>query len=94
MITAIRKLKGWLNPSLTCEEVNHFIVEYLEGALPSRPRALFEGHIARCPNCRPFLDQYRQTIEMVREAGADVPEPPEELVEATMTFLRQHAGTF
>ncbi len=94
MITALRKLRNWLGRPLRCEEVNHFIVEYLDGTLAPRPRALFDAHVAACPNCSPFLEQYRQTIALVREAGADVPEPPEELVEATMNFLRQHADAF
>ena len=90
MNTVIRKIKSWLGYSLTCEEVNRFIIDYLEGILPPRPARLFEKHIAQCPNCGPYFDQYKTTVELVREQGEEVPDPPEELVEATMAFLKKH----
>ncbi|NBC18582.1 MAG: hypothetical protein GVY18_14865 [Bacteroidetes bacterium] len=76
---------------LSCEDVNDFIVEYLDGTLDDRTRRRFEKHIANCPACSTYLDQYRETVTLVKEeADADVPEPPEELVDATLDFLRQH----
>ena len=74
---------------LSCEDVNDFIVEYLEGTLDDRTRRRFEKHIANCPACSTYLDQYRETVTLVKEEAAP-PEPPEELVDATLDFLRQH----
>lgn len=90
----IHKIKRLLGRSLTCEEVNQIIVDYLEDDLPPRQKALFEQHIAMCQCCGPYLDQYRATIDMVKESGEAVPPPPEELVEATMMFLNKHLDAF
>lgn len=76
---------------LTCEDVNAFIVDYLEGTLDDRTRRRFEKHIANCGVCSTYLDQYRETVTLVKEEAAEhPPEPPEELVDATLDFLRQH----
>ncbi len=73
---------------LMCEDVNHFLALYLEGALDPKTHARFEGHVQRCPNCNTFLDQYRQTVELVRED--EIADPPPELIELTLAFLRKH----
>lgn len=40
--------------------------------------------------CTVYFDQYQQTVTFTREAGALEPEPPPELVELTLAFLRSH----
>lgn len=82
----IRRLFG---PPLSCEDVNHFIVEYLDDALPDDVQDKFEKHVARCENCAAYLEQYKQTIALVKEAD-DLPPPPPELAHETLTFLDQH----
>lgn len=75
---------------LTCEDVNHFLAEYLEGTLDEKTCARFEKHIAGCEQCRRYLKQYRITVDLVKEAE-EVPEaPPDELTEKTLAFLRTH----
>lgn len=88
MTAAIRSLKDWLGRPLSCQDVNRFLVEYFDGALPARTQNRFETHVAACPDCKPYFDQYRETIALVRETGAALPDPPEALVEATLAFLR------
>ncbi len=91
MNTVIHKLTSWLGGhSLSCEEVNQFILDYLEGHLSRETARLFEKHVALCPNCGTYVAQYQATIAMIREQGEAPPDPPEELVEATLTFLQQH----
>lgn len=72
---------------LTCEDVNDFLIDYLDGTLDENMRERFEAHIAKCEQCRRYLEQYRQTVDMVKEFD-EMPEPPDELVEKTLTFLR------
>lgn len=86
-------MNAWLQKwsgrkQLTCEEVNHFLAAYLEGALDARPQAAFEAHLQNCADCQAYLDQYRKTIALVRRA-ADVPTPPPALIEHTLDFLRE-----
>jgi len=73
---------------LTCEDVNSFLVEYFDGTLDERTRRRFERHVASCAQCRAFLDQYKTTIELVREERLDQ-EAPHALVEHTLSFLRE-----
>jgi anti-sigma factor RsiW len=52
---------------LTCQELVELVTDYLEEALPDRERVRFEEHLAGCPYCRTYLEQFRTTIEL---AGA------------------------
>ncbi len=82
----LRKLKMMLGIEPSCEKVNSFIVQYLDGTLDDSTRQRFLAHIGDCATCNRFLRQYETTIELTREAGAI--EPPTELVEKTLGFLR------
>ncbi|MDX2146567.1 MAG: zf-HC2 domain-containing protein [Planctomycetota bacterium] len=59
---------------LTCQDVNGFLLEYVEGTLPPEVRAAFERHLAECPRCVRYLRGYRRTIEL---AGALAPNATE-----------------
>lgn len=76
------------NPMLTCEEVNQFIVDYLEGQLPQKTRTQFEQHLSMCPSCVPFLNHYKETIQILHDDGQL--EVPDDIIEHTITFLREH----
>ncbi len=83
----IHKIRRYFRPSLTCEEINEFILDYVEERLNEETRAQFEEHIKMCPCCVPFLEQYKKTVEMVATDGKiDV---PADLAEHTMSFLRE-----
>ena len=83
------KLRDALRPyTISCKRVNQFLADYLDDALDPATRERFEAHLRRCPNCCVYIDQYRSTTELVREDP--VPEPPPELVERTLDFLRAH----
>jgi anti-sigma factor RsiW len=73
---------------ITCRAVNRFLADYLDGTLDARTRARFEAHLQRCPNCDAYLEQYRMTIQLVKED--QIPDPPPELADRTLTFLRAH----
>ena len=78
---------------LTCKEVNGFLEAYVAGRLDPSTEAQFERHIDGCETCRAYLQQYRATIDLVKEAdpaGTRSAEPSEELVDETLSFLRDH----
>ncbi|MEQ9105411.1 MAG: zf-HC2 domain-containing protein [Rhodothermales bacterium] len=81
----LMKLKGM--PS--CEKVNTFIAMYLDNELPERDRKAFEKHLAMCGNCHAYFEQYKATIQAVKDA--DSVEIPSDLVEHTLEFLRSKA---
>jgi anti-sigma factor RsiW len=72
--------------TLTCREVLDFLSEYVDGALPAATAAVFEEHLAICPDCRAYLDNFRATLRASKTAYAsqDAPEVPEELVQAIL----------
>lgn len=80
----IMKLKGM--PS--CEQVNTFITMYLDNELSEADRDAFEKHLRLCQNCHAYFDQYKATIQAVKDA--DSVEIPSDLVEHTLEFLRSH----
>lgn len=82
------RIKAFLRPEpLSCQQVNQFIVDYLEGTMDEPTRVAFESHLRHCPNCGPFLDQYRTTARLVRDAD-DIEVPPA-VIERTIEFLRK-----
>lgn len=52
----------------TCKECVDLLVDYLEGALPSDREKELDEHFMGCPPCLDFLDQYRASSKLCREA--------------------------
>lgn len=77
---------------LTCEDVNDFLAAYVDEDIPDNLRRRYEAHVARCKVCSAYLSQYRSTMRLAREADSiDIDaDPPEELVEMTLSFLNKH----
>ncbi len=73
--------------SASCEEVDGFLTEYLEGTLDDNTVKKFESHIALCPMCVDYLEQFKLAIEVTSKDTVVV---PPELVEQTVSFLSQH----
>lgn len=73
---------------MKCRECDEFLVDYVAGELPAGVVATFEEHLARCRNCRVYLDQYRATIKAGKTAceaaQAAGPQMPEELIRAIL----------
>ena len=59
---------------------------YLEGELTESERGSFAEHLARCPPCAGYLETYRETIALGRDALALCRETdfPEDLVAAIL----------
>jgi len=84
-LTALKTALG-LAPG--CEEVNEFLADYVEGTLEEKTMAQFEEHMDMCKCCNHYMDQYRRTIDMTKEAEEVV--IPAELAEHTLSFLREN----
>ena len=50
--------------SLTCRELVELVTAYLDGGLSRGQRRRFDAHIAGCPNCTLYLEQFRETIRL------------------------------
>jgi anti-sigma factor RsiW len=47
---------------LTCQEFVELVTAFLDGALEADTERRFVDHLAHCPGCDAYLDQFRQTI--------------------------------
>ena len=87
-----RKLKGWALRSMplmmTCEELEQFIVDYVDQSLPRNERALFELHLQVCLPCQAYIKNYKQTIAVSQaafdESQSSCDDMPEDLVQAIL----------
>jgi hypothetical protein len=83
-------VKKWKMPMiLTCEELDQFMVDYLDRKLSSWQRFKFRFHILLCPKCKAFLDSYQKTIEIEKRTAAaparpTIDEAPEDLIRAIL----------
>jgi anti-sigma factor RsiW len=67
-----------------------FLMDYVNGELPSAQHESFEGHLAACSPCIAYLESYRETVRLGREVccgpGDQVPDDvPPELIEAILS---------
>ncbi len=74
---------------MTCKTLIEFLIDYTSDTLPPEQRAEFDRHLAVCPPCVAYLQNYRATIELGRVAYADPKQPldadvPDELVRAIL----------
>ena len=74
---------------LTCQELEGFMVDYLDGTLPERQRRKFDLHLRLCRDCRHYFEAYKVAMTLCQAAFAEpdgsLPEDvPEELVEAIL----------
>lgn len=58
---------------MTCEEFVGLVTAFLEGSLDEATEHAFVEHLAECPGCERYLDQFRTTIAELGEL------PPESL---------------
>ena len=52
----------------TCLETIDLLDRYVDGTLPADQRALLDSHFEDCPPCGAFLDSYRATPKLARDA--------------------------
>jgi len=74
---------------LTCQELEGFMVDYIDGRLPERQRRKFDLHLRLCRDCRRYIEAYKSGITLCQaafaEPGGPLPEDvPEELVKAIL----------
>ena len=70
---------------VACRDGVALLMDYLEDLLPADERAVLEAHVAGCPRCVAFVESYRRTPGILREATAAA--LPDDLVESLNRFL-------
>ena len=71
---------------VTCASGVALLMDYLEGVLPPQTALALEAHVAACERCRAYVESYRQTPRILRDAT--MAELPGELQRALMATLQ------
>ena len=58
-------------PEMPCREFVDVLTDYLEDALSPTDRLRLEVHLASCAKCAMYLEQMRQTLEVVGHVDLD-----------------------
>ncbi len=68
---------------LSCQEVVELVTDYLENVLLPEMHKRLEDHVTECPGCAIYIDQVRQTINMLRQLAQEpvFPATKQELLE-------------
>jgi anti-sigma factor RsiW len=78
---------------MNCRDFTEFLNLYFDGELSATDRAVFEEHLAECPDCTAYLQNYAETVRLGRTAltgNGDVPaEVPADLVTAILAALKR-----
>ncbi len=82
---------------MTCRELADFLGDYVGGELDAQVRAVFDAHLAACPECVTYLRTYRDTIRLVKDACRDAEDSlpadvPEGLVRAILAARARRSG--
>jgi anti-sigma factor RsiW len=72
---------------VTCRDFADFLLDYVEGELPTETRQRFDAHMAICPDCVQYLQHYTETVKAGRLAMAD--ELPADVPEGLVTAILQ-----
>lgn len=80
---------------ISCREVVDLCDDVVADTLPAERRATLERHLAICKECTDYLDSYRKTLALSKDAcrtdpAAENAPIPEDLVRA---ILRKRPGT-
>jgi anti-sigma factor RsiW len=77
---------------IVCATGVELLMDYLDGVLPPDVSAALDEHVAGCPRCAAFVESYRATPRILRDATAAA--LPADLEEKLKAFLRARTGTF
>ena len=53
---------------IACVSGVQLLMDYLEGVLPAEVVAKLEAHVAGCQRCQAFIESYRETPRLLRDA--------------------------
>jgi anti-sigma factor RsiW len=69
-------------PEMPCQELVEVITSYLDGSLNEVDRQRFEAHLLECDWCVRYVEQMRETLELLGTVPVDTLSP-----EAQSTLL-------
>jgi predicted anti-sigma-YlaC factor YlaD len=73
---------------VTCRELADWLADYFEGDVPPAARTVFDDHLARCENCRIYVEQVRTTLSAEAACYDDAATLPDELARAIRAAIQ------
>jgi anti-sigma factor RsiW len=73
---------------MNCHTTVDLLASFVDGALPPEEEQALRAHLADCPRCSEFLESYRATGRIFRDATEA--EIPPELEARLLEFLTKH----
>ena len=77
---------------IVCASGVELLMDYLEGVLPPDVQIALDRHVAGCPRCAAFVESYRHTPRILREAS--VVALPSDIEASLQAFLRARTTAF
>ena len=77
---------------IACISGVELLMDYLEGVLPADLRAALDAHVAGCQRCAAFVESYRATPRILRDATAAA--IPADIEASLRAFLRVRTNAF
>lgn len=71
---------------VACVTGVELLMDYLEGVLTDDVRAALDAHVAGCQRCAAFIDSYRATPRLLKEATEA--SLPDDIQRSLRAFLR------
>jgi len=84
---------------IDCATFDAFIVDFIEGTLPWRQKAVFSIHLRMCRECREYLADYKSAMAVAAQqkdvpfSGMNMGDVPEDLIEAISAALQNSSKT-
>lgn len=75
---------------IACVSGVELLMDYLDGVLSPDVRSALEAHVAGCQRCAAFIESYRETPRLLREATATT--LPADVEASLRAFLRTQRG--
>lgn len=90
----MKLLKKIMHASLTCRQVEEFLMDYLEKRLGLWTTLQFHVHIFMCPNCTKYIQEYKNTIALEKQIFQNPDEEaignvPDDILQAIISVKRQ-----
>ena len=73
-----------------CVSGVELLMDYLEDVLPAEVRSALDAHVAGCERCMAFIESYRETPRILREATMAT--IPSDVQASLRAFLRAQRG--
>ena len=82
------------NHVIDCKNLEKFIIDFIDDALPEDTKLSFLQHIEECEHCNAYLQDYRKTITLSKATFAQERQAkevglPEELIDAILVASRK-----